>query len=56
MENMSLNDNAQHKPNLKIAIRNDNDDDFDLLTHQHVSDDISEDPKGTYPSREDTLA
>ena len=44
---ISLNDNAQHQPNLHIATRNDSDDDSDLPTHQHVSDDNSKDPENT---------
>ena len=31
IENMSLNDNAQHQQNLQIATRNDDDDVSDLL-------------------------
>ena len=46
MENLSLNDNAQHQQILQIAIRNDNDD-SDMPTHQHVSDNISKEPEDT---------
>ena len=46
MENLSLNDNAQHQQILQIATSNDNND-SDLPTHQHVSDDISEEPEDT---------
>ena len=44
---MSLNDNAQNQQNLQIATSNDDDNVFDPPTHQHVFDDISENPKGT---------
>ena len=46
MENLSLNDNAHHQQILQIAIRIDNDD-SDLPTHQHVFDNISEEPENT---------
>ena len=47
MENMSLNDNSQNQQNLQIATSNDEDDISELPSHQHVSNDISEELKGT---------
>ena len=51
MENMSLNNNAQHQLNLQIAIRNGDDDVSDPPSHQHVSDDISKHPESTSTKR-----
>ena len=44
---MSLNDNCQNQQNLQIATSNDDDDDdvSKLPSHQHVSNDISEEPE-----------
>ena len=46
MENISLNNNAQHQLNLQIATRNGDDDVSDPPFHQRVSDDISKDLEG----------
>ena len=53
MENLSLNENAQQT--LQAATRDDNEV-SDLPTHQHVSDDISEDPEDTPIKRKYTGA
>ena len=47
MENMSLNGKSQNQQNLQIATSNDDDNVSKLPCHQHVSDDISEEPEGT---------
>ena len=44
MENLSLNNSAHNQQDLQIAIRNEIDV-FDFPMHQHVSDDILEEPK-----------
>ena len=44
MENLSLDNNAHNQQSLQIAIRNNNVD-SKFPTHEHVSDDIQEDPE-----------
>ena len=44
MDKLSLNNSAHNHQDLQIATRNESDV-SELLTHQHVSDDISEEPK-----------
>ena len=44
MENLSLNDNTHNHQELQLATRNENDV-SELPSHQHVSDDISEEPE-----------
>ena len=53
MENLFLNDNAQHQQTFQIATRDVNDY-SDLPIHHHVSDTFMK-TQMIHPSREDTL-
>ena len=44
MESLSLNNSANNQQDLQISTRIESDV-FEFLTHQHVSDDISEEPE-----------
>ena len=55
MENLSLNNDASNQQDLQLATRNESDV-SKLLTHQHVSDDISEELEESHIERRYTGA